>query len=64
MSSHLLKMVSRKIALTDAAVEEVSRNEEKTLKDKLDRSTNYQEAIEGPGTFLIDPPVIEDLSRL
>ena len=64
MSSHLSKKVSRKIVLIDAAVEEVSRNEEKTLEDKLDRSTNYQEAIKGPGTFLIDPPAIEDLLRL
>ena len=39
-----------------AAVEEVSRNKAKTLEEKLDRSISYREAIEGSGTFLIDPP--------
>ena len=62
MSSHLSKKVLRKTTSTDAVVEEVSRNEAKTLKENLDRSTSCREAIEGPGTFLIDPPAIEDLS--
>ena len=64
MSSHLSRKVSRKTMSTDAAVEEVSRNEAKTLEEKLDRSTSYREVIEGPGTFLIVPPAIKDLSRL
>ena len=33
--SHLLKKVSRKITSIDATVEEVSRNEAKTLEDNL-----------------------------
>ena len=64
MSSHLSRKVLRKTTLTNAVVEEVSRNEAKTLEEKLDRSTNYREAIEGPGTFSINPPAIKDLSRL
>ena len=63
MSSHLSRKVSRKTTLTNAAVEEVSRNEAKTLEEKLDRSTSYREAIKGPGTFSIDPPAFEDMSR-
>ena len=59
MSSHLSRKVSRKTTSTDATVEEVSRNEAKTLEEKLNR-----EAIKGLGTFSIDPPTIEDLSRL
>ena len=64
MSSHLSRKVSRKTTLTDAAVKEVLRKKAKTLEEKLDRSTSYREVIEGLGTFLIDPPAIEDLSRL
>ena len=64
MSSHLSRKVSRKTTLTYAAIEEVSRNEAKTLEEKLDRSTGYREVIEGPGIFSIDLLAIEDLSRL
>ena len=64
MLSHLLREVLRKTMSTDAAVEKVLRNKAKTQEQKLDRSTSYQEAIEGPGTFSIDPPAIEDLLRL
>ena len=64
MLSHLLKEVLRKTMSTDAAVEKVLRNKAKTQEQKLDRSTSYREAIEGPGTFSIDPPAIEDLLRL
>ena len=46
------------------SVEEVSRNEAKTLEKNLDRSTSCQEAIEGPRTFSIDPPGDEKVSRL
>ena len=42
VSSHLSKKVSRKTTLIDATVEEVSRNEAKTLEEKLDRSTSYR----------------------
>ena len=42
MSSHLSRKVLRKTMSTDAAVEEVSRNEAKTLEEKLDRSTSYR----------------------
>ena len=56
MLRHLSKKVSRKTTLTDEAVEEVSRNKAKTQEEKLDQSTNYREAIEGLGTFSIDPP--------
>ena len=52
MSSHLSRKVLRKTRLIDAAVEEVSRNESKTQK----RSLIDPPAIEGPGTFSIDPP--------
>ena len=48
--------MSRKTMSIDATVEEVSRNKAKTQEQKLDRSTNYREAIEGLGTFSIDPP--------
>ena len=41
---------------TDAVVKKVSRNKAKTQEQKLDRSISYQEAIEDPETFLIDPP--------
>ena len=64
MLSHLLREVLRKTMSTDVAVEKVLRNKAKTQEEKLDRSTSYREAIEGPGTFSIDPPTIEDLSRL
>ena len=64
MSSHLSRKVSRKTTSTDATIEEVSRNEAKTLEEKLNLSTSYREAIKGLGTFSIDPPTIEDLSRL
>ena len=56
MSSHLLRKVSRKTTSTDPTVEEVLRNKAKTLEEKLDQSINYREAIEGPGTFSINPP--------
>ena len=55
-----MRKVLRKTTSIDAVVEEVSRNEAKTLEEKLDRSTSYREVIEGPGTFLIDPPAIEN----
>ena len=56
MSSHLSRKVSRKTTSTDAVVKKVSRNKAKTQEQKLDRSISYQEAIEDPETFLIDPP--------
>ena len=52
MSSHLLRKMSRKTTSTDAAIEEVSRNEAKTQK----RSSIDPPAIKDPGTFSIDPP--------
>ena len=60
MSSHLMRKVLRKTMSTDAVVEEVSRNEAKTLEKKLGRSISYREVIEGPGTFSIDPPAIKN----
>ena len=56
MSSHLSRQVLRKTMSTDAVVKKVSRNKAKTQEQKLDRSISYQEAIEDPETFLIDPP--------
>ena len=56
--------MSRKTTLTNTVVKKVSRNKVKTQEEKLNRSTNCREAIEGPGTFSIDPSAIEDLSRL
>ena len=64
MLSHLSRKVSRKTTSTDTAVEKVSRNKAKTQEEKLDRSTSYREAIEGPGTFSFDPLAVKDLSRL
>ena len=45
MSSRLSRKVSRKTTSTDAAVEEVSRNEAKTLEEKPDQSTSYQGSV-------------------
>ena len=64
MSSLLSRKVSRKTTSTDVVVKEVMRNKVKTQEEKLDQSTNYREAIEGPGTFSIDPPSVEEVSRL
>ena len=63
MSSHLSRKVLRKKTSTDATVEEVLRNKAKTQEEKLDRSTSYREAIEGLGTFSIDPPGVEIVIR-
>ena len=38
------------------AIDEVLRKKAKTQEQKLDRSINYREAIEGLGTFSIYPP--------
>ena len=46
-------------ASTNEAIEELSRDNSTKAKKKLDRSTSCQEAIEGPGTFSIDPPAVE-----
>ena len=35
-----------------------------TQEMRLDRSTRCREAIEGTGTFLIDPPGVEEVSKL
>ena len=48
--------MSRKTTSTDVAIKKVSRNKAKTQEKKLDRSTDYREAIEDPRTFSIDPP--------
>ena len=42
VSSHLSRKVSRKTPSTDAAIQEVSRNEAKTQEEKLDPSTSYR----------------------
>ena len=55
-----MRKVLRKTTSIDAVVEEVSRNEAKTLEKKLGRSISYREVIEGPGTFSIDPPAIKN----
>ena len=60
MLSHLLREVLRKTMSTDAAVEKVLRNKAKTQEQKLDRSTSYREAIEGLGTFSINPPSYQE----
>ena len=52
MSRHLLREMLRKTTSTNAAIEEVSRNEAKTQK----RSSIDPPAIKDPGTFSIDPP--------
>ena len=42
---------------TDAAVEDLSRKKStEKIINKLDRSTNCREAIEGPESLSIDPP--------
>ena len=56
MSRHLSRKVSRNKTSIDTAVEKVLRNKVKTQEQKLDRSTNCREAIEGPETLSIDPP--------
>ena len=56
MSRHLSRKVLRNTTTTDTTVEKVSRNKAKTQEQKLDQSTSYREAIEGLGTFSIDPP--------
>ena len=35
-----------------------------TQEMRLDRSTRCREAIKGTGTFSIDPPGVEEMSRL
>ena len=60
MSSHASRKVSRKATSTDTAIEEVSRNKAKTQEQKLDRSISYREAIEGLGTFSINPPSYQE----
>ena len=45
MLSHLSRKISRKTTSTDATIEEVSRNEAKTLEEKFDRSTNYRGSV-------------------
>ena len=60
MSSHVSRKVSRKATSTDATIEEVSRNKVKTQEQKLDRATSYREAIEGLGTFSINPPSYQE----
>ena len=52
MSRHLLREMLRKTTSTNAAIEEVSRNEAKTQK----KSSIDPPAIKDPGTFSIDPP--------
>ena len=42
----------------------VEEQKYQTQEMRLDRSTKCQEVIEDPGTFLFDPPAVEDLSRL
>ena len=56
MSSHLSRKVSRKTTSTDVAIEKVSSYKAKTQEKKFDRATSCREAIEDPGTFLINPP--------
>ena len=52
MLRHLLRKVSRNTTLQI----QLSRIKAKTQEQKLDQSTSCQEAIEGPGTFSINPP--------
>ena len=52
----VVEKVLKKTTSTDVVVEKVSRYKAKTQEKKLDRSISCQEAIEDPGTFLIDPP--------
>ena len=44
--------------------ESVEVQKYRTQEMRLDRSTRCQEAIEGTGTFSIDPPGIEEVLRL
>ena len=59
-----MRKVLRKTTSTDPTVEEVLRNKAKTLEEKLDQSINYREAIEGPGTFPIDPLAIKTVIEI
>ena len=43
--------------------ESVEEQKHQTQEMRLDRSTNCREAIEGIGTFLIDPPNVEEMLR-
>ena len=60
MSSHLMRKVLRKTTSIDAVVEEVSRNEAKTLEEKLDRSTSYR----GSRNFLDRPTSYRELVKI
>ena len=44
--------------------ESVEVQKHQTQEMRLDRSTRCREAIEGIGTFSIDPPGVEEVSRL
>ena len=44
--------------------ENVKVQKHQTQEMRLDRSTRCQEAIEGTETFSIDPPGVEEVSRL
>ena len=43
----------------DKVIEGLSKDNSMKAKKKLNRSTNCQEAIEGPGTFPINLPAVE-----
>ena len=44
--------------------ESVEVQKHQTQEMRLDRSTRCRDAIEGTGTFSIDPPDVEEVSRL
>ena len=62
------RYLSRKVLRKRSSIVEVSRRcrgtTQQNQEQKLDRSTRCQEAIEDAEPFSIDPPGIEQLSRL
>ena len=64
MSRKLSREVSRKWSLTAEASSKYQATRNQFQEQKFDRSTRCQGAIEEARAFLIDPPDIEDVSRL
>ena len=64
MSRKLSREVSRKLSSTAEVSRKYRATKNQIEEQKLDRSTRCRGAIEGAEAFSIDPPGIEEVSRL